>query len=108
MRKIFIKLPDKKVNKFRLQRVGWEGQRFGTAAGLLNALNRRFPRHDMQEKTAICIREVLPHRKGYKGTVTNESAVETDRDYLLWVTACFLEEFLTKGSFRKFERLTGY
>lgn len=95
MRKIIIKLPDKKVNKFRLQRVGWKGKRYVRAASLMSALARR----NLKEKTAVVVKE-------YNGTsqkIINESVGSDDKKYLLYIASCFLEDFLTKREMNKYD-----
>ena len=102
MRKIIIKLPDQRVNKFRLQRTGWKSRRYTTAPGLLNALERSFPRKGFREKTAIVVKEVGRVIKTKNGKESlhfvgaNESLDSTDSKYLLYCAICFLEKHLTK------------
>lgn len=110
MRKIIIKLPDEKVKKFRLQREGWTGVRSQTAATILRHLQRAFSCKKVKEKTAIVVKEVkrvVLKKNGIKKlyfTVVNESLASDNSAYLIYVAACFLEDYLSKEIFSALER----
>lgn len=95
MRKLIIKLPDPRVNKFRLQRRGMKGRRYLRAASLLRTLSR----YKFKEKTAIVVKEYIDG----KFKIINESLVSNDRDYLLFTASCFLENFLSKRLMNEFK-----
>ena len=96
MGKIIIRLPDEKNKKFRLQRREWKGRRYLTAVGLVNALDRTFPRLELKEKTAIVI-------KSGKDTI-NESLDSDSTNYLLYCAGCFLEDYLSAVVMKKIEK----
>ncbi len=96
MRKIIIKLPKEKGGRFRLARKGWKGRRFMSAAGLVNRMERTFPRTEFREKTAIIVKEY--HRGRYRNI--NETLASKDPKYLIFATGCFLEDYLSKEKFR--------
>ena len=104
MRKIIIKLPDKRVNKFRLQRKEWKSRRFLRAATLLNRLENTFPCNKLEERTAIVVKE----HDGIHFVSINESLPSNDSKYLLYAFACFLEDYLSeallKSRYRKYGR----
>lgn len=103
MKKIIIKLPDKKVKKLRLQRNGWKGRRFLKAARLISRLEKSLrPSHptNLKEKTAVVLKEGV----GTKFVNINESIASNNRVYLLYTAACFLEDYLTKDYFNGIER----
>jgi len=104
MRKIIIKLPDKKVDKYRLQRRGWSGRRYTTAVGLLGGLSRAFPKGFLKEKTAIVVKEGLFPRGHYKGIVVNESMPSDRPTYLLYCAALFMEDEISKFILNRIER----
>lgn len=100
MRKIIIKLPDKRVKKFRLQRKGWKGRRFLRAAGVLNRLESNFPRTELKEKTAIVVKEYIDsHFENI-----NESVASFDREYLFYTASCFLEDYLSEKTLKRIEK----
>ena len=92
MKNIIIKLPDKRVKKFRLQGNGWKSRRFLRAATLLNRLESVFSRTKLDEKTAIVIKEYI----GSHFVNINESLSSNDSKYLLYTLVCFLEDFLSE------------
>lgn len=103
MKKIFIKVPDEKSKNFRVRREGWRWKGFLTAAGLINYLERRLDSTkwvQTKEKTAIVV-------KTYDGSsweIENETMASANPHYLIWATACFLEEYLTKRFLGKVEK----
>jgi len=107
MKKIIIKLPDKGVNKFRLQRRGWKSRRYVSAKRVLTSLEtdlKWLERRDGRKKTAIVIREHLPYLKGNKTAIVNETVASDDINYLLYATTCFLEDYLTQVEVAKAEK----
>ena len=105
MRKIIIKLPDERVDKFRLQRRGWTGRRFKTAIGLLNRLGKSFPLKDTKEKTAIVVKEGKIHKGRYKGHIVNESLASDNATYLLYAATLYLEDYVSKKLVKRIERI---
>lgn len=110
MRKIIIKLPDERVKKFRLQREGWIGIRSGIAATILRHLQRAFSCKKLKEKTMIVVKEVdrvvltKGGRKRLHFIVINQSLASDNPAYLMYIAACFLEDYLSKESFAALER----
>ena len=104
MRKIIVKLPDERVPKFRLQRHGWVGRRYLRASSLLNRLDGALKHKELKEKTAIVVKEGRIYKGRYKGTIINESMDSTNPYYLLYTTACFLEDYITRRIMRPIER----
>lgn len=102
MRKIIIKLPESAVKKFRLQRNGWVGRRFLRASSLLTSLESAFPRRKLKENTSV----VVKMRNGTRYENINETVASNNPKYLLWITACFLEEHLSKKVFKKYDKLS--
>lgn len=98
--RIIIKVPDKKVNKFRLQRMGWKGRRFLTAAGLLKALERSFSPKNLREKPSIIVKQYI----GSHFKTLNETLNSDSKDYLLFVASCFLEDYLSPDTLKKYEK----
>jgi hypothetical protein len=94
--KIIIKLPNKKINKFRLQKYGVKGRRYLRAISLLNALSR----YKLKEKTLIAVKELSTTR--YE--VINETVASTNLKYLLYTTSCFLEDYLSAEMLKKFAK----
>jgi len=87
VRKVIIKLPTERVNKFRLQLTGTKGRRFLRASSILNALSY----YKFREKTAITVKEYIDG--SYENI--NQTLASTDKNYLLFAAACFLEDFLS-------------
>jgi len=92
MKKIIVKLPDERVKKFRLQKRGWASKRYLTATRLVNRLEDGFCLKELEEKTAIVVKE-----QGSRGfEIINETLASKDTKYLLSCLTCFLEEFLSR------------
>lgn len=115
MRKIIIKLPDKKVNSFRLQRNGWIGRRYKNPSNLINTLEHRLNKeftkslqlsapNNNKQTTAIIVRELSHVVSRTKFNICNESLNSNRVGYLVYCTTCFLEDYLTKGFIKKIER----
>lgn len=101
MRKIFVKLPDPRVKKFRLQREGWKSRRFLKATGILNRLERVFPPNKLKEKTAIVVKEYIDSHF----VNINETLASKDPKYLLFTLTCFLEDHIEKYTLnRKYKK----
>ena len=97
MRKIIIRVPKKNGDKFSLARKGWKGRSFVTAAGLMGRMERIFPRTEFKEKTAVIVKEY--HRGRFRSL--NETLSSKDPKYLIFTTACFLEDYLSKDKLVK-------
>jgi hypothetical protein len=98
MRKIIVKLPDKNMSKFRLQRKGWVGRRYVKATGVLNRLESLFPSKELREKTAVVVKE---HNGSHFENI-NESVASNDPKYLLHTLSCFLEDYLSPSVLKKY------
>lgn len=96
--KLTIKLPINEKGKFKLQSRGnLKGRQFLTAVGLLASLERALLRKELKEKMTIVIKSYLDsHFENI-----NETICSNDRKYLLYCTTCFLEDYISKNSFRK-------
>lgn len=90
-----IKLPIKEGARFKLQSRGnFKAKQFKTAIGLLSSMEGLFCPSNSDEKMAVVV-------KRYIGTTLeseNQSLLTTDREYLIYTTSCFLEDFLSKES----------
>ena len=105
MKKIIIKYPDEKVDKFRLQRYGkWRGRQYKTAIGLVNGLERLLPQNKLREKTAVVVKKGWYEDGKYQHEVVNETIDSDNPSYLLYAVSCFLEDELSDASKRKVER----
>ena len=100
MKTIIVKLPDARHDKFRLKKKGWQGRRYLTAAALLNRLQTVLPLGKTRRKTAVRVVDV----QGHHTETLNESLPSRNAPYLLFTLACFLEDFLSKPVFNKYER----
>jgi hypothetical protein len=84
--KIIIKTPDDKVNKFRLQCRGYIGKRFVRKSALLKTLKQMLiSRKNFNKKIEICVK--------YSKDTINETILSKDKNYLMFVIDCFLEDF---------------
>lgn len=105
MIKIIIVKPTKKDPRYRLQRrFKWKGRRYVSPTSVLARLERSLSRYRQREKTCVTIREVYPYQKGRKTHLSNESLPSDNPNYLIWITACFLEDDLRREVFNKYER----
>ena len=105
MRKIYIKTPDIKSKRFRMKRKGWKWTGFRSAAGAIGNLERRLGARkggSLKEKTAI----VIKRYDGSSWVDENETLDSRDPKYLVYTTACFLEEYLSNKVMRRI--LRGY
>jgi len=95
MHKIIIKVPEKPGDKFRM---GWGARprSVNSSGPLLNRLERLILRLKVGEKTLIMV-------KYGKGT-SNETLASNDKEYLLYTTACFLEDYSSADSIRESTR----
>ena len=94
MRKIIIRVPNQKLNKFTLRSKGWRWKGYLRASSLLNALGRRLPPQLLREKTCVKV--------NYGSGYINETLASQDTDYVLRITACFLEDYLSRSMARKY------
>ena len=99
--KITIKIPISEKNKFKLQSRGkMNGRQFKTGAGLLESLERALLRFKSKEKIAIVVKEYIDsHFRS-----TNESLASQDTNYLVYITSCFLEDYLSQKVMRKTQK----
>lgn len=105
--KIIIKLPIKD-GKFKLQsRNKIEPRQYRSASGLLAGLDRLLERKlsrtlgvEFVEKLAIEIKEY--NHSSFENV--NESLSSTDREYLIYATSCFLEDYLSQETLNKYAR----
>jgi len=56
-----------------------------------------------KEKTAIVVKEGILYRNRIKTTIINESLESNDKEYLLFVASCFLEDYLSQGVLKKYQ-----
>lgn len=99
--KLIIKLPIDEKGKFKLQSRGnISGRQYKTANGLLGRLSNDVLRRGLKEKTSIAIKEYIhSHFENI-----NETLPSNDKEYLLYPTACFLEDYVSKSTLRKAEK----
>lgn len=101
--KISIKVPKKKTDKWMLG-FGARPRSMLRADTLCHRLERLLGRlllaTKLKEKTTI---KVLEYEDG-SWTNVNETIASLNRNYLLWATACFLEDYLSKKVLRRIEK----
>ena len=97
---IKVKIPKDEKSKWKLG-IGSRPRSMARADTLLNRLERVLSsRLILKEKIAIVIKE-------WNGTVwekINETLRSKDKNYLLYTTSCFLEDFLSKESLKRIEK----
>lgn len=100
--KIIIKVPTEKKNfwKVGLRRASHKRKSAGGVYRVLKSIISDFLNSDANEKLAIKVK----YSKGY----TNETIDSRDKNYLLYATTCFLEDYLKKGFIRKMNKQCGY
>ena len=99
--RLIIKLPIGENGRFKLQSRGnIHGRQYKTAAGVTEALEGVFSGTGLKEKMTIVIKEDI----GSHFENINETLSSNDREYLLYCTACFLEDYISKNSLRKAEK----
>jgi len=104
MHKIIIKVPKDKKDKWKM---GWGHSPKSSARAdtLLNRLNKVLAsRLRVEGKTAIMVKEYTDNH----WENVNESLDSSDRDYLVYCTSCFLEDYLSKKVIRSYGKKTGY
>lgn len=98
--KVTIKIPKSEKDKWVVS-FGKGIRKRNSASVILNAIERYLQPHAKKEKIAIKVLE-------YNGTIwenVNESLASQDANYLLYVTSCFLEDYLSHEVLRRVEKL---
>ena len=97
---IKIKIPKDKNDKWK---VSFKGRRISrrTALSIFNAITRFLQLQKMKEKVGIGVEEYIDG--GWK--LINKSVASKDKDYLFYITALFLEDYLPKSTVRKVSRV---
>ena len=99
--KIIIKLPIGEKGKFKLQSRGnIPGRQYKTAAGVLEGISRFFSGTGLKEKTSIVVKEYI--HTSFENV--NETCASNNKEYLIYATTCFLEDFISKPTLRKAEK----
>ena len=96
MKKLIIKIPKVEGKKWSLQRKGLEARQYISAINLFRYLERVWPTVKFREKTVLVIKTMVDSQ----WTNINESLATFNPKYLLYLTGCFLEDFLSKDSQR--------
>ena len=97
---IKIKIPKNKNDKWR---VSFKSRCISrrTALSIFNAITRFLQLQKMKEKVGIGVEEYIDG--GWK--LINKSVASKDKDYLFYITALFLEDYLPKSTVRKVSRV---
>jgi hypothetical protein len=97
---IKIRIPKNKNDKWG---VNFKGRRIRriTALSIFNAITRFLQLQKMKEKVGIGVEEYIDG--GWK--LVNKSVASEDKDYLFYITALFLEDYLPKSTVRKVSRV---
>lgn len=100
MKVFIIKMPKDKNSKWSLQQTGVPARRFRNAHAILNRFKKVFPRMEFREKTAIMVKRYVDG----SFVTENETVSSKDPKYLIYATACFLEDFISPEVMRSYER----
>jgi len=99
--KLTIKLPVGINRKFKLQSRGnIPGKQYKTAAGVLEGVSSVFLCTGLKEKTSIAVKEYI--HSSFENI--NESLPSFNKEYLLYISSCFLEDFLSDKVLVKTEK----
>ena len=103
MKKLIIKIPIKKENKWSLQQTGILAKRFKTPTSLLNHLKRSFPQKEFDKRLAIIVKRYVGSspRPRCRWENINETLSSKDPKYLLYTITCFLEDYLSSSIINK-------
>jgi len=96
MKKITIKVPQKK-EKWQLSwGIGGNTKKMITATSLFNVIERRLLRTHLKEKTTIVVK--------YAKDTSNETISSLNPYYLLHVLGCFLEDYISKQTLKRISK----
>lgn len=98
--KIIIKLPIGEKGRFKLQSRGkMQPRQYESAVNLMGGLDRALTPKELKKKIAIVVKEYTDHFENI-----NETLDSIDREYLLYCTSCFLENYLSQEILDRYEK----